>query len=407
MLIMISIEKTDGAPPDSPGNVPLLRWGQSDTNANILVFNCPDLFASEVLPLFALPATTFNSLVRKMYRWGFRRVHLDDKWPVIGSSVPQAFASDKFRRGDFSLLMNMASKDSRVKKFKTHQITQPTQGQTRTTEIRLTDGSVPEMIIKRRKVSQATIPRRSALRNDSSLQQPCSLASHAGTNVDGRGRVSNAERSENQGRFQSGSPTSPLEMRAYLTQQIAGQLSLDVARSQMNYELFSSQSQEENALLARVRQLRADIMHFECGLCHLTSEELAKLSLWDQAMSLHGYQSPRTNFDLPLNSRLMPALSTIHQPHWQETATSAYENANYGGSAQLWLQRAMVLPHAGRPVLEFLTFPTGSLAATPIPLRAAMPPTGTRGMSTSLSTNIMNTLSLEQLDALLQALPGR
>jgi HSF-type DNA-binding len=406
---MISIEKTDGSPSDSPGNVPLLRWGQSGTDTNIIVFNCPDLFASEVLPLFALPTTTFNSLVRKMYRWGFRRVHFDDKCPVTGSSVPQAFASDKFRRGDFTLLMNMASTDSRVKKFQAHQITRPSRGQTRTTEIRLTDGSVQEIISKRRKVSHATIARRSALRNDSSLQQPCSLALDAGTNVDGRGRVSQAERLENQGRFQSASPTSPLETGAYLTQQIAGQLAFDVARSQMNYELFSSQSQAENGLLARARQLRADIMRFECGLRHLTFEELPRLSLWDQAMSLHGYQSPQTNFDHPLFSRLMPTFPTIHQPHWLEPATSAYENANYGGSgsAQLWLQRAMGIPQTGRPVLEFLTFPTGSLATSPIPLRAATPPTGTRGMSTSISTNILNTLSPEQLDALFRALPGR
>jgi HSF-type DNA-binding len=74
-------------------NIQPLQWVNK---GQILLFNDPDRFATGVLPDFAFPPTTFKSFVRKMYRWGFWKVKVDDHAAATAPRPPHAFACDYF-----------------------------------------------------------------------------------------------------------------------------------------------------------------------------------------------------------------------------------------------------------------------------------------------------------------------
>jgi HSF-type DNA-binding len=101
------------------GEFPLLQWEKSNEGeppSNNIVFHDPDRFASQILPEFAFPRTTFNSLVRKMYRWGFRRAVGDDQSP---DPRVKAYSCEKFRRGHLALVKQMCCSYSRTKNSRT------------------------------------------------------------------------------------------------------------------------------------------------------------------------------------------------------------------------------------------------------------------------------------------------
>jgi HSF-type DNA-binding len=168
MLMMLHIERmaaiTSGSGPEA---APLV-WGKCRNNnrdIDTVIFNDPKTFVGKVLPAFGCPPTSFNSFVRKMYRWGFRRAQLDDgKANARQPCERSAYACDHFRRGDFSRLALMVSTDSRAKNAET-QSTKPadtTSDSTEAGDVHSEDNEVQKKPRKRRARPRDSIVSRGA-----------------------------------------------------------------------------------------------------------------------------------------------------------------------------------------------------------------------------------------------------
>jgi HSF-type DNA-binding len=108
MLILMHMDKV------SREGVPPVQWWPNtcdETDNSILVVNNPQVFTSVVLPMFCFPPSSFESFIRKMYRWGFRRAKKPGRW---------AFVCSNFQRDDFRLMAFMYSADGRLKTPKIH-----------------------------------------------------------------------------------------------------------------------------------------------------------------------------------------------------------------------------------------------------------------------------------------------
>jgi HSF-type DNA-binding len=163
MLMMLHIERMAAITSGSGPKAAPLEWGKCRNNnrdIDTVIFNDPKTFVGKVLPAFGCPPTSFNSFVRKMYRWGFRRAQLDDGKANDSQPCERcAYACDHFRRGDFSLLTLMVSTDSRAKSAET-QSTKPadtTSNSTETGHVHSKDNAVQKRPRKRRAKTRDSI----------------------------------------------------------------------------------------------------------------------------------------------------------------------------------------------------------------------------------------------------------
>jgi HSF-type DNA-binding len=373
------------------GESPLLQWETTrdgEPPSNNIIFTEPNRFASQVLPEFAFPTTSFNSLVRKMYRWGFRRAVVIDQTPAGGESGPKAFCCDKFRRGDFSLLMQMFSTDSRPKKgraqpaMKATMIPSNEMSADPSLEIRLARDSVPEQRYKRQKTSstaQSSSSSSLAQKRDSPRPEETSSAEGGDKGSDAEQPIQRPNTQRSMELAMGSAPLlPPLGLPAPL------RLNPSLSRQLELRSLMSRQCIEENMLRATLQQLRET-----SGRGFLANR--ATNSMLTVSHPLPGELNIRISFPTVTNNLpLLPNLQQLLQ-------SGLIPNANIPAAADFSRQRLVEQPRLADPARSLLhANPVGST----LPAPSAGP---NRSIPPFLNTSRIGGLDPEQLMALMRA----
>jgi hypothetical protein len=135
MMLMLHAEKLN-ASGNSRGGPPAIEWGPSfkgkHGEAPVVIVNDSVLLVRDLLPLFDMAETQFSSLVRKLYRWGFRQI--SKAWTMkreannqprrARKESPKAsgvkiFMCSNFRKDNYPLLLKMTSRARRPKRSET------------------------------------------------------------------------------------------------------------------------------------------------------------------------------------------------------------------------------------------------------------------------------------------------
>jgi HSF-type DNA-binding len=395
MLIMMHLEKRGRM----YGESPLLRWettSEGEPPSNNIVFTEPNRFASQVLPEFAFPTTSFNSLVRKMYRWGFRRAVMIDQTPVSAGSTPKAFCCDKFRQGDFSLLMQMFSTDSRPKKGRA-------QPGMKTTMVPITEGrsgsslesrlAVDSWRYKRQKASETAQTSSSS----SLVNQQDSLQPKEASSVEiGDSRVAADARPIQRPEAQRSMPLAMgsrplLPPPGLLPAPAPISLNPSQSRQLQLRSLMSRQSIEESMLQATLQQLRAEAYRHPVNL--------APNSMLTVSHPLPG--------ELNIRISSYPFTTTINLPvlpdSYQSLQTGLGNNASFAGASEFGSRQSLLEQAGLLPTPARIAPPRSLLPANPF--GATLPSVGpNRSFPPFLSSSAE--LDPEQLVVLMRARQG-
>jgi hypothetical protein len=132
MMLMLHAEKLNTSE-NSRGARPAIEWGPSfkgkHGEAPVVIVNDSVLLVRDLLPLFDMAETQFSSLVRKLYRWGFRQIskawtmkrEANNQTRRTRKESPKAsgvkiFMCSNFRKDNYPLLLKMTSRARRPKR---------------------------------------------------------------------------------------------------------------------------------------------------------------------------------------------------------------------------------------------------------------------------------------------------